>query len=178
MRILHISDTHGRHGLLKQMPAADVIIHSGDITEYGTEEEVFSFVEWFESLDYRYKVFIPGNHDICLYYNRIEGLEDGMFFLDNCSITIDGVKIYGGFLGNFNDIPFHTDVLVTHTPPLGILDGFDTHYGDSLLLEKVFQIKPRLHLFGHIHESYGTEFVDGVMFSNASSSEVYNVFDI
>lgn len=35
MRILHISDTHGCHRHLKNLPEADVIVHSGDITMTG-----------------------------------------------------------------------------------------------------------------------------------------------
>lgn len=38
MIILHLSDTHGLHHRIKDMPAADVIIHSGDISNNGTEE--------------------------------------------------------------------------------------------------------------------------------------------
>lgn len=30
MRILHLSDTHGCHHRLKDLPEADVIVHSGD----------------------------------------------------------------------------------------------------------------------------------------------------
>lgn len=40
MKILQISDTHNRHSLLSHLPIADVIVHCGDFTEYGTEKEV------------------------------------------------------------------------------------------------------------------------------------------
>lgn len=36
MKILHLSDTHGLHRRLKDMPAADVLIHTGDLTNNGT----------------------------------------------------------------------------------------------------------------------------------------------
>ena len=39
MKILHLSDTHGLHYRIKYMPEADVIVHSGDISNNGTEEE-------------------------------------------------------------------------------------------------------------------------------------------
>ena len=45
MKLIHISDTHGKHSLLKDLPKADVIVHTGDITEDGTEEEVKDFIE-------------------------------------------------------------------------------------------------------------------------------------
>ena len=66
-------------------------------------------------------------------------------------------------------IPEDTDVLVTHTPPYGILDREGSiQYGSSELLERVRVIHPRLDLFGHIHKFHGT-LSDGVtVFSNAA----------
>jgi len=55
-------------------------------------------------------------------------------------------------------IPDDVDVLVTHGPPKGVLDRvFDgTHVGCEHLLEAVQnRVKPRVHVFGHIHEGYG-----------------------
>lgn len=66
MKILHISDTHNHHRQLQDLPAADVIVHSGDFTMVGTEAEVIDFMEWFCALPYKHKVFIAGNHDDCL----------------------------------------------------------------------------------------------------------------
>lgn len=65
-------------------------------------------------------------------------------------------------------IPEDTDVLVTHTPPYGILDRDGSIlYGSRELLERVRTIRPCLHLFGHIHKAHGTT-SDGVtVFSNA-----------
>lgn len=177
MKILHISDTHGKHDELSSMPDADIIIHSGDFSEYGTEEEIFAFIEWFESLAYKYKIFIPGNHDTCLIGNDIEGLAENTFFLENRAVDIDGLKIYGSCLGNFNNIPDNTDILVTHMPPLGILDGKHNMYGDRQLLEKVFRIKPKLHLFGHTHETPGKECLEGITFSNVSGNR-YHLFHV
>ena len=52
MKILHLSDTHGLHRRIKDMPEADVIVHSGDISNNGTEEEVLDFLNWFIDLPY------------------------------------------------------------------------------------------------------------------------------
>ena len=52
MKILHLSDTHGLHRQIKDLPAADVIVHSGDISHNGTEEEVLDFLNWFIELPY------------------------------------------------------------------------------------------------------------------------------
>lgn len=45
-------------------------------------------------------------------------------------------------------IPKDTDILITHQPPAHYFDG---NYGCEVLLKRIQQIKPRLHLFGHIH---------------------------
>ena len=55
--ILHLSDTHSQHRRLAQLPDADVIVHSGDFTMAGTEQEVFDFINWFCDLPYRHKIF-------------------------------------------------------------------------------------------------------------------------
>ena len=66
-------------------------------------------------------------------------------------------------------IPDGTDVLVTHTPPYGILDRDGSIlYGSRELLEKVRAIRPRLHLFGHIHKAHGTTNDRMTVFSNAA----------
>lgn len=183
MRLLHISDTHGKHQILKDLPEADFIVHTGDITEDGTEEEVKDFIEWFSQLPYKHKIFIAGNHDNCLYGANIEGLPDNVHYLCNDSITIDGIKFYGVpmFLqddldGNFPElfgrIPADTKVLLTHQPPQGILDELDgINFGDYYLFKTVMNVRPKYHLFGHLHntkESYCT--FRRVRFSNAGSS--------
>ena len=60
-------------------------------------------------------------------------------------------------------IPQNTHVLITHGPPLGILDKVqysskalrEGHAGCADLREAVERIQPRLHVFGHVHEGYG-----------------------
>ena len=74
MKILHISDTHGQHGRLKDLPEADVIVHSGDFTFGGEVREAIDFFNWFCDLPYAHKIVIAGNHDDCLYDANIEGI--------------------------------------------------------------------------------------------------------
>ena len=180
MKILHISDTHGFHPQLTNLPDADVIVHSGDFTFSGSEEEVFDFVNWFCDLPYRHKVFVAGNHDDCLYGCKdFEGLDDNCHYLDGSFVVIDGVKFFGipmfvqdyvsdGLGTMIESIPDDTEVLVTHCPPLGILDDTDENYfGDARLLEKIKEIKPKLHLFGHIHDKNGVVERGGTTYSNA-----------
>jgi len=180
MRIVHLSDTHNRHHQLPDMPEADLVVHSGDISFAGSEDEAIDFIQWFMSLPYKYKVFIAGNHDNCLYEANIDGLPENCFYLCNSSVMIEGAKFYGlpmfmedamsdKFDESIRNIPSDTDILVTHQPPYGVLDFSENiHYGDHLLLQTVLDIRPRYHLFGHIHDAYGVEKGKSTIFSNAS----------
>ncbi len=180
MKILHISDTHGCHHRLRDLPEADVVVHSGDFTMGGSQEEALDFLNWFCDLPHRHKIFICGNHDDCLYGANIDGLDDNVHYLCNSGVEIDGIKFYGVkmFMGdcitdrqshNYACIPEDTDVLITHCPPFGILDFDDNiHYGDKELLTQVTAISPRLHLFGHIHAQHGRRKIGPTIFYNAA----------
>lgn len=83
MRILHLSDTHSKHNLLKNLPNADVVVHSGDVSFAGSENEVLDFLNWFCDWDYSHKIFVAGNYDDYLYYEQIEGLPIGILDFDD-----------------------------------------------------------------------------------------------
>lgn len=180
MKILHLSDTHGYHHRLRDLPEADVVVHSGDFCMVGSEQEAIDFMNWFCDLPYRYKIFICGNHDDCLYGANISGLDDNVHYLCNSGIEIDELKFYGVpmFMGdcvtdrqnlNYNKIPIDTDVLITHAPAYGILDFDDSiNYGSEVLLKAVSKINPRIHLFGHIHKQYGITTIRTTIFSNGA----------
>ena len=70
---------------------------------------------------------------------------------------------------HWDKIPGDTNILITHGPPAGILDcnAAGEHTGCEDLRLVVDRIKPRLHVFGHIHEAYGVEEHDGTIFVNA-----------
>lgn len=53
-------------------------------------------------------------------------------------------------------IPLDTDVLITHTPPKYHLD---IGLGCPGLLEEVWRVKPKLHVFGHVHTGAGRQAV-------------------
>jgi len=180
MKILHLSDTHGCHHRLRDLPEADVVVHSGDFCMVGTEAEAIDFLNWFCDLPYRHKIFICGNHDDCLYSANIGGLDANVHYLCNSGMEIDGVKFYGVpmFMGdcitdrqsrNIARIPADTDVLITHTPPYGILDFADgINYGSEEILERLTAIHPQLHLFGHIHICHGITEINGTTYSNGA----------
>lgn len=95
MKILHLSDTHGCHRRLKQLPTADIVVHSGDFCMTGSETEAIDFLNWFCDLPYNHKIFICGNHDDCLYGADIDGLDGNVHYLCNSGIEIEGMKFYG-----------------------------------------------------------------------------------
>ena len=77
--------------------------------------------------------------------------------------------VTGQVENDFKNIPADTDVLVTHQPPNDILDLSDEiRYGDSVLWQRVMQVRPKLHLFGHIHKAEGVEERNGTVFSNGA----------
>lgn len=184
MRILHLSDTHNLHRQLTNLPTADIIIHSGDISYAGTGEEVVDFLEWFGALEYKYKIFIAGNHDFCLERKSADVIQQFLpancFYLCHSGVTIEGVKFWGmpfffsedlsgESLHKIDQIPADTDVLISHRPPLAILDrAHHTYFGCPDLLQKVLDVRPRYHLFGHIHDAYGIEESKQTTFANAA----------
>ena len=120
---------------------------------------------------------------------RQQALDKGIIYLDKEGIELDGVNIYGipdqpafcGWAFNydregdiaekiFSKIPKNTDVLMTHGPPSGILDGSPHgRLGCPELRKAVDRIKPKVHIFGHIHERYGVEETEDTKFINACS---------
>ena len=181
MTILHLSDTHGCHRRLRDLPEADVVVHSGDFTMNGSESEAIDFMNWFCDLPYRHKVLICGNHDDCLYGAAIDGLDANVNYLCNSGIEIEGLKFYGVPMfmedcitdrqsRNYASIPNDTEVLITHSPAYGILDfDDDINYGSEEILE-IIPILHNLkaHLFGHIHARNGIMEQNGVIFSNGA----------
>ncbi|OIP44152.1 MAG: metallophosphoesterase [Deltaproteobacteria bacterium CG2_30_63_29] len=189
MRLVLISDTHGYHEDLA-LPDGDVLIHAGDLSSMGQPEEIARFGEWLGRQPHRHKVVVAGNHDWGFQrepQRARELLGDCHYLLDS-ACAIEGFHFWGApwqpwFLSwAFNLqrgpelaakwalIPRNTDVLVTHGPPFGILDRTHSHQdaGCADLLARVQVVKPRLHVFGHIHEARGTIQVGETIFVNAS----------
>jgi len=68
-------------------------------------------------------------------------------------------------------IPVNTDILITHGPPFGKLDYVpydNVNVGCEELMKRVQEIKPKIHVFGHIHEGYGYVFDGNTHFINAA----------
>ena len=85
---------------------------------------------------------------------------------------------------HWDKIPRDTDILITHGPPKGIRDRVELKcsvnngedVGCPYLLEAIKEIKPRIHVFGHIHTGYGKSRIEKTTFVNASQlNDSYNV---
>lgn len=127
MRIIAISDTHGHHRKIK-LPAGDVLVHAGDFCNRGSYQEFEDFIVWFDQQPFEHKVFIAGNHDVCL--EAMVGSEDSfmaaliktgrikgenLHYLRDSSVDIDlGIKGHKRFYGapwqpNFCDWAFQRE---------------------------------------------------------------------
>lgn len=195
-KICFISDIHGDHYRFNDgdviLPDADIIIAAGDITSFGEKIDTIDFIDWFSKLKYEHKIFIAGNHDF--FFERYPDIAksmipDNVIYLEDSGVEINGLKFWGtpyqpiffnwafnkreeDLIEHWHMIPDDVDVLITHSAPFGILDknkrGFFT--GSQSLRDEVFnRIKPKIHSFGHIHESYGMVDIDGIKFINASN---------
>lgn len=161
---------------------------------YKNEPECRDFIEWFGSLDIKHKILIGGNHSSFIAQRTTEFKElckeKNIIYLENEGTEIEGLKIWGSpfspTFGNWyfmkardkmqklwENIPLDIDILITHTPPKGCLDlSYNRNHqlefcGCANLLKHIFKVKPKLHLFGHIHTT------DGVL--NAGQMKLANL---
>ena len=195
-KIVCLSDTHNCSEQII-VPDGDILIHAGDATISGTVDEIFLFNEWFANLPHKHKIFVAGNHDWLFETNNRFArnlLDQSIHYLQDSVVVIENLKFYGSpwqprffdWAFNLNRgselaekwklIPKEVDVLITHGPPFGILDEVPRVYGIENtgceeLRSKVEEIKPKLHVFGHIHCGYGKTEKFGVKFVNASNCD-------
>lgn len=192
MKLTFISDTHDKHNSVKVEPT-DFLFHTGDATTKGTLTQVKSFLSWFEKQPAKYKIYVAGNHDWLFQKDpqaakMLLSEHPDVIYLQDASITLEGLRIYGSpwqpwfydwaFNANsdklfllWEKIPGNTDILLTHGPPHDILDltKRNDKVGCEILRQNVLnRVKPRIHAFGHIHESRGTLKVGDTTFVNSS----------
>jgi Icc-related predicted phosphoesterase len=202
---------HGEIGKVKwngkksyPLPEGDILVHCGDTTGWGRYTETLAFINWLGDQDYKYKFCIAGNHDATYASNPFEIKEymsaAGIHYLCDSGAVVDGIRFYGSpyspiffdwhFMEDevalnkrFRRIPDNTDVLLTHTPPYGILDGpvwvdlskDQGHFskpermGSRSLRHRV-DAMPNLkaNIFGHIHEGFGQKIINNTTYVNAA----------
>ena len=198
IRIVCISDTHNTHNTQPPLPDGDILIHAGDLTISGSQQEHDDVLSWLQSQPHPHKFFIAGNHDTLLgttteIHQYISSTYPSLTYLQETSaqVTIRGrtLRIYGSpytpqhgswvfqyprvhppwyspsktptseyqSTQIWSRIPPLTDILITHGPPLGHLDN--TAAGCYALLTALWRVRPKLHVFGHIHVGRGVELV-------------------
>ena len=175
-----ISDTHGLHTYLPQLPAGDILIHAGDCLGTGSLKSLESFAEWFEAQPHGHKILVAGNHDDAIekHPELIPKLLPTTHYLQDSGVEIGGVKFWGSpwtprFHGGafmldrgsslrsqWGLIPDDTDVLITHGPPYlsgdRAIDGMlIINVGCEELYYRTRDMPLQTHVFGHIHEGYG-----------------------
>lgn len=191
MRLVVISDTHGLHDKVDCLPDGDALVHAGDFMSSGYDvQDIVSFNRWLGEQPFEHRVVCAGNHD--RYFENAPQLAKELLtnatYLESTGITLDGVTFWGSpYTPEFMNwafmyqsgsgakywemIPGDLDVLITHGPPLGILDQTspgEPHLGCAELLDMVRQKRPRVHIFGHIHGGAGTFESEGTRFINAA----------
>jgi Predicted phosphoesterases, related to the Icc protein len=197
------------HGYCPDLEGGGLLIIAGDLTGNDSYPQWNAFFNWLDETSDKYKriCVIGGNHDnvLLLSSNRFTYLrrEEKIIYLEDSGTEFDGLKIWGSpwtktFEGmnphckafTFDNeeelaekwalIPDDTEILITHSPPCGILDqiafhekdAYDEYAGSESLAKRIVELKKlRLHIFGHIHEHGGQKEMylnNQIVFINAS----------
>lgn len=157
------------------IPGCNVLIHCGDFCSFQQDDlQTLQDVDaWFGEVEADHVICIGGNHDFALQSGKFRFINAA--FLEDRVIEAAGLAIYGspwcpdlpGFayfasheelIEHWKRIPTDIDILVTHTPPYRILDlptSGNVHLGCQHLLQELNRVRPRLHVFGHVHASHG-----------------------
>lgn len=201
-KIVCISDVHGKWNKL-EIPECDLLISAGDYSFIGETHLVKDFHKWLNKQPAKNIISIQGNHEKAVEKNfnfykqlaleecpRVHFIDEGLVEIDNLKIWCSAITpwfhnwAWNRYPGeeikkHWDLIPNNIDIVVTHGPPYGILDGVPEfnnssgeveirHCGCPQLLKKIIEIKPKLHIFGHIHFSHGIFKNDNTTFINAS----------
>jgi hypothetical protein len=209
MRIVCMADTHQFHHELT-VPAGDLLVHAGDFCRRGDLGECQQFADWWNYLPHRHKVLVPGNHEFCFQKQRARAFAmfPGTHCLLDAEVTLGGARIYGSpwqpryldwafnlprgeaLAARWARIPAGLHLLVTHGPPHGTGDRTShgerahrggPHSGCEDLRDRVAQVRPALHVYGHVHEDGGAWDLDGCMSANVTTWECErgcSVFDL
>ncbi len=187
MKILAFVDTHGDKKAVKQLikkaKNVDLMICAGDISDWGTKEK--------ETLDALQKankpmILLPGNHEFEDSLMQLSKKYDYITYLHKASYEVDNYLFFaygsGGFALENKDFEKTAKefkktikkdnivILITHGPPYGTkldhLPGLGFR-GCKSLRKFIAEVKPMLHISGHLHETAGdTEVLDKTVLVN------------
>ena len=197
MIITGISDNHGNYDYRNVYSNIDVLIHSGDLFGDDMWQGERELIQIISNLKHTFPnaliILVPGNHDY--YIERIINsgklkslFGDDLVTLVDQEFSYNGIKFYGNphtplsmafqRHKNFDDIdkiPGELDVLITHEAPrcpeLNCIRNYrgNTEAGSLELYNKVLEVKPRHHFFGHIHEFEHKKVGDTYFYNNSQT---------
>ena len=201
MKLVCMSDLHMK--MPTDVPSGDLLVIAGDLTSGGTHFQVMAMLQYLASLSDRFThgvVMVAGNHDFLFQKDPAEAINlcetAGITYLCESGCMINGLNVWGSpYTPRFGGwafmydrhmkdqfwqrIPDDTDILITHGPPLGVMDSnFEgEHCGDEFLIGHVIErVKPKVHTFGHIHDGYGSFEYEGTTFVNcAQLNDLYEL---
>lgn len=187
--------------LAGKVPDGDVLVHAGDMGRAGDEAELTEAAAWLRALPHPHKIVTAGNHDALFESDpgRAREIFRGITVLLDEEARVAGLRCYGSpWTPSFHSwsfmkergaamaalwakIPYGLDLLVTHGPPKGVLDDATSYRGGAWagpdlagceeLAKRVALVRPRVHVFGHIHGQQGIVEKDGTRFVNCTTSE-------
>ena len=198
LRVVAVSDTHGKHRFLPIPKDCDLLIHCGDLLQrYGYAGDLgaglpalYDFRSWLRSIPTRHAVFVGGNHDRLLEKlgeDRVREIfekYDGIHYLKDSAVEIEGLIVYGspwspeGSTGNVAFQQGQTAVerakLASNLPSIDVLI---THAAcaswDPILASHGVQ----LHCHGHWHNGHGQARIHGangcISINVASNDMIY-----
>lgn len=174
-----IADLHGHYPVFD---SGELLIIAGDLTARDTLQEFVKLNQWLAGLPHEEVIVIAGNHDVKIQKGLANIVQnEKVCYLENSGTEFKGMKIWGmpqslwfngvnpscaAFMCKeshmekiVNEIPDNVDIIVSHSPPYGILDKsvYDgIHCGsETVRMGLDMRLTPRLFVCGHIHEGYG-----------------------
>lgn len=191
MKIVAFSDVHGHctdflrytRPVVTIPEDTDILIFAGDYSFHSNYISSLLFVKWFAQQLGKYKILVPGNHD---YYLEDVPKVKGVFILIHDYIKVMGVKIFGtpytpefcswnymaeeeDLINFFDMIPEDIDILISHGPAYGLLDGYKNdgyHIGSKSLRTALQRVQPDIMIHGHYHKNGYTKY---------GPTDIYNV---
>jgi Icc-related predicted phosphoesterase len=193
--IVALSD---QHGVLPDIPSCDLLLIAGDVCPISNHDLSFQanwlardFRWWLARLPARKIVLIAGNHDLVFQEQpHLIPRDLPATYLQDSRLEWEGLRIWGTpwqpwfFDWAFNLyeddlktkwalIPDDTDILVVHGPPRGFGDGVPERdgirrTGSPSLLERISEVRPKLVVYGHIHEGRGEWRVGNSILANVT----------
>jgi Icc-related predicted phosphoesterase len=190
------------HGCLCNIPECDLLILGGDICpdSHSLLQAKWldvAFRDWLDQVPAKQVVGVAGNHDL-IFERSPHLVPPGLRwnYLEGSGFEFEGFKIWGlpwimpiwgafqkdegDLKKKYAQIPENIDIVISHGPPFGIGDYARSRSGEGgencgsvEFLSRLYQVKPQLVVFGHIHEGRGLYEKEGIIFINAAMMDAH-----